>query len=42
MNTPQILMLSYTIDQLARGHRASKLSDLLPWNYKDALAARAV
>ena len=33
--------LAHTIDQLARGHLASKLSELLPWNCKDALAAKA-
>ena len=33
--------LAYAIDQLARGHLASRLSELLPWNCKDALAARA-
>ncbi len=33
--------LAYTIDQLARGHLASRLSELLLWNCKDAVAARA-
>lgn len=33
--------LAYTIDQLARGHLASRLSELLPWNCKDAAAAKA-
>ena len=33
--------LAYAIDQLARGHLASRISELLPWNCKDALAARA-
>ncbi len=32
--------LAYTIDQLARGHLASRLGELLPWNCKDAVAAR--
>ena len=32
--------LAHAIDQLARGHLASKLSELLPWNCKDAVAAR--
>lgn len=31
--------LAYTIDQLARGHLASRLSELLPWNCKNAVAA---
>jgi hypothetical protein len=31
--------LSYTIDQLARGHLASRLSELLPWNCKNAVEA---
>ena len=33
--------LAYAIDQLVRGHLASRLSELLPWNCKDAVAARA-
>ena len=33
--------LAYAIDQLARGHLASRLSELLPWNCKDAVAAKA-
>jgi transposase len=33
--------LADTIDQLARGHLASRLSELLPWNCKDPVAARA-
>jgi len=33
--------LAYAIDQLARGHLTSRLSELLPWNCKDAVAARA-
>ena len=33
--------LAYAIDQLARGHLASRLGELLPWNCKDAVAARA-
>ncbi len=33
--------LAYAIDQLARGHLASTLSELLPWNCKDAVQARA-
>ncbi len=33
--------LAHAIDQLARGHLASGLSQLLPWNCKDAVAARA-
>ena len=32
--------LAYAIDQLARGHLASRLSELLPWNCKDAVAAQ--
>ena len=31
--------LAYSIDQLARGHLASRLGELLPWNCKDAVAA---
>ena len=31
--------LAYTIDQLARGHLASRLSELLPWNCKNAVEA---
>jgi hypothetical protein len=31
--------LAYAIDQLARGHLASRLSELLPWNCKDAVEA---
>jgi transposase len=33
--------LAHVIDRLARGHLASKLSELLPWNCKDAIATRA-
>ena len=33
--------LAYAIDQLARGDLASRLSHLLPWTCKDAVAARA-
>jgi transposase len=33
--------LAHAIDQLARGHLASRLSELLPWNCKDAIAAQA-
>jgi hypothetical protein len=29
--------LAYVIDRLARGHLASKLGELLPWNYKAAI-----
>ena len=32
--------LAYAIDQLARGHLASRLAELLPWNCKDAFEAR--
>ena len=32
--------LAHAIDQLARGHLASRLSELLPWNCKEAVAAR--
>ena len=32
--------LSHAIGQLARGHLASRLSELLPWNCKHALAVR--
>ena len=32
--------LAHAIDRLARGHLATKLSELLPWNCKDALAAK--
>ncbi len=32
--------LAHAIDQLARGHRATRLSELLPWNCKNALAAK--
>jgi len=32
--------LAHAIDQLARGHLASRLSELLPWNCKDAVASR--
>ncbi len=31
--------LAYTIDQLARGHLASRLGELLPWNCKNAVNA---
>jgi transposase len=34
--------LAYAIDQLARGHLASRLSELLPWNCKGAVQARTV
>jgi hypothetical protein len=33
--------LTHAIRQLAQGHLASRLSELLPWNCKDALAAKA-
>jgi hypothetical protein len=33
--------LAHVIDRLARGHLASRLSGLLPWNCKDAIATRA-
>ena len=33
--------LAHAINQLARGHLATRLSELLPWNCKDALAAKA-
>ena len=33
--------LAYAIDQLAHGHLASSLAELLPWNCKDAVKARA-
>ena len=33
--------LAHAIGQLARGHLATRLSELLPWNCKDALAAKA-
>ena len=33
--------LAYAIDQLARGHLASRLSELLPWNCKGAVEDRA-
>ena len=33
--------LAYAIDQLARGHLASRLSQRLPWNCKDAVQAKA-
>ena len=32
--------LAHTIDQLARGHLAFRLSELLPWNCKEAVKAR--
>ena len=32
--------LTHAIRQLAQGHLASRLSELLPWNCKDALAAK--
>jgi hypothetical protein len=32
--------LAHAIDQLARGHLVSRPSELLPWNCKDAVAAR--
>ena len=31
--------LAHAINQLARGHLASRLSELLPWNCKNAVAA---
>ncbi len=33
--------LAHAIGQLAAGHLATRLSELLPWNCKDALAAKA-
>jgi hypothetical protein len=33
--------LAHAIDRLARGHLASRLSELLPWNCKHTLAAKA-
>ena len=33
--------LTHAIGQLAAGHLATRLSELLPWNCKDALAAKA-
>ena len=33
--------LAYAIDHLARGQLASRLSELLPWNCKNAVAAQA-
>ena len=33
--------LAYAIDRLARGHLATRLSELLPWNCKDAIAPSA-
>ena len=30
--------LAHAIDQLARGHRASRLAELLPWNCKNAVS----
>ena len=33
--------LAYVIDRLARGHPASRLSELMPWNCKGAVEARA-
>ncbi len=35
------IYLAYAIDRLACGHLATRLSELLPWNCKDALAAKA-
>ncbi len=32
---------THAIGQLAQGHLATRLSGLLPWNCKDALAAKA-
>ena len=32
--------LAHAIGQLAQGHLATRLSELLPWNCKDALAAK--
>ena len=32
--------LAHVIDRLARGHLASKLGELLPWNYKAAIAPK--
>jgi len=34
--------LAYTINQLAHGHLASRLSELLPWNCKNAAEACSV
>ena len=33
--------LAHAIDRLARGHLATRLSELLPWNCKDAIAPKA-
>ncbi len=33
--------LAHAIGKLARGHLVSRLSELLPWNCKDALTAKA-
>jgi transposase len=32
--------LAYVIDRLARGHLASMLGELLPWNYKAAITPK--
>jgi transposase len=32
--------LAHAIGQFARGHLATRLSELLPWNCKDALTAK--
>ena len=32
--------LTHVIDRLAHGHLASRLSELLPWNCKDAIATK--
>ena len=33
--------LADVIDRLAKGHLASQLDELLPWNYAKALATKA-
>jgi hypothetical protein len=33
--------LAHVIGQLAAGHLATRLSELLPWNCKDALVVKA-
>ena len=33
--------LAHAIDRLARGHLATRLSELLPWNCKDNIAPKA-
>jgi len=32
--------LAHAIDRLAKGHLASKLDELLPWDCKDAVAGK--